>query len=133
VTVVDASVFVDALVAIGPPGQAARDELRTRMVLEVPVIFLAQVTSALRTLALRGELSPARAAVARVQARATRTIQYPFEPFSDRVWELRANLTVVDAWYVALAEWLGTDLVTAGERLASSSGPRCAVRRVTAA
>jgi hypothetical protein len=58
---------------------------------------------------------------AREQVRVTRTIQYPFEPFSDRVWELRGNLTVYDAWHVALAvydawhvalaEWLQTDLV----------------------
>ncbi len=59
-----------------------------------------------------------------------RTIQYPFGPFSDRVWELRANLTVYDAWYVAPAESLGTDLVTAHERLATASGPRCHVRRL---
>ena len=130
VTVVDASVFVDALVSSGLPGQLARDELRGRTVLEVPAIFGAEVTSALRMLVLRGELTPLRAAAAREQIRTARTIQYPFEPFSDRVWELRANLTVYDAWYVALAEWLGTDLVTADEHLANASGPRCAVRRL---
>jgi predicted nucleic acid-binding protein len=130
VTVVDASVFVDALVVVGVPGQLARAELRNRRVLEVPAIFGAEVTAALRMLVLRSELSPVRAAAAREQLRLTRTIQYPFEPFSNRVWELRANLTVYDAWYVALAEWLGTDLVTADERLAKASGPRCLVRRM---
>ena len=99
------------------------------MVLEVTAIFGAEVTTALRMLVLRGEVSPSRAAGAREQVRTARTIQYPLEPFSDRVWELRANLTVYDAWYVALAEWLGTDLVTADERLANASGPRCAVGR----
>ena len=53
---------------------------------------------------------------------------YPFEPFLDRVWELRHNLTAYDAWYVALAESLGTDLVTADARLVAAPGPRCAVR-----
>ena len=98
--------------------------------LQVPAIFGAEVTSALRMLVLRGEVSPARAAAAREQLRVTRTLEYAFEPFSNRVWELRANLTVYDAWYVALAEWLGTDLVTADERLANASGPRCPVRRL---
>jgi predicted nucleic acid-binding protein len=130
VTVVDASVFVDALVSSGPHGQLARSELRGRTVLQVPAIFGAEVTSGLRRLVLQGELSPARASAAREQARTVRTIQYPFEPFSDRVWELRANLTVYDAWYVSLAEWLGTDLVTADARLANASGPRCDVRRL---
>jgi hypothetical protein len=44
VTVVDASVFVDALVAIGPSDRPARQELRGRAVLEVPSIFGAEVT-----------------------------------------------------------------------------------------
>ena len=127
-TVIDASVFVDALVSIGPAGDKARLELWGRAVLEVPAIFGAEVTSALRMLVRRDELSPVRAATAREQVRLTRTIQYPFEPFSDRVWELRANLTVYDAWYVAVAEWLQTDLVTADERLARATGPRCVVR-----
>jgi len=130
VSVIDASVLVDALVGLGPPGELARAELRDRTVLEVPAILAAEATSALRGLVLRQELSPIRAATALEQVRTTRTIPYPFEPFTGRVWELRENLTVYGAWYVALAEWLGTDLVTADERLASAAGPRCLVRRV---
>jgi predicted nucleic acid-binding protein len=57
-------------------------------------------------------------------------VQYPFEPFLDRVWELRDNLTVYDGWYVALAESLDTSLVTADRRLARVSGPRCPVVEV---
>lgn len=96
----------------------------------MPAIFGAEVVSALRQLVLRGALSPERATTARERARKVRTFQYPFEPFSRRVWELRDNLTVYDAWYVALAEWLGTDLVTADERLARAVGLRCTVRRL---
>src|ERR1700722_15820504 len=109
-TVVDASVLVDALVGDGPHGDLARAELRGRAVLQVPAIFGAEVTSSLRALVIRNDLSPVRAGVALARLRRTRTIQYPFEPFSQRVWELRANLTVYDAWYIALAEWLRTDL-----------------------
>jgi predicted nucleic acid-binding protein len=128
VTVVDASVFVDALVAVGRHGEAARNELRHRTILEVPSIFAAEVTSALRSLTLRGSLHPIRAAGAREQLRAVRAVEYPFEPFSSRIWELRATVNVYDAWYVALAEWLQTDLVTADQHLAHASGPRCHVR-----
>jgi predicted nucleic acid-binding protein len=130
-SVVDASVLVDALVGLGPSGDLARAELRATAVLEVPAIFPAEAVSALRGLVRRGELSPIRASAALDQVRATRTIQYPFEPFAARVWELRDNLSVYDAWYVALAEQLGTDLVTADEGLASAPGPRCVVRRVS--
>jgi predicted nucleic acid-binding protein len=128
VAVVDASVFVDALVSAGRPGELARAELRGRSVLEVPAIFAAEATSALRGLVRGGSLSTLRAATALEQIRRVRTIQYPFEPFAHRVWELRDNLTVYDAWYVALAEWLGVEFVTTDERLAGASGLHCAVR-----
>lgn len=127
-TVYDSSVYVDALVAIRAPVSAARTVLRERTVLEVPAIFSAEVVSALRALVSRRELSLIRAATAAEQVRTTRTIQYPFEPFAKRVWELKDNLTVYDAWYVALAEWLETDLVTADDSLVRATGPRCPVR-----
>jgi len=57
-------------------------------------------------------LDPVRAATAVAQIHTVRTIQYPFEPLGGRVWRLRDSITVYDAWYVALAEWLSTDLVT---------------------
>ena len=131
-SVIDASVLVDALATVGEAGDAARAALRDTDVLQVPAIFGAEAVSALRMLLLRGELSVGRAAAAVEQIRALRTIQYPFEPFSRRAWQLRANLTVYDAWYVALAEALGTDVVTADERLANAPGPHCPVRRVGA-
>ncbi|MEX1009285.1 MAG: type II toxin-antitoxin system VapC family toxin [Acidimicrobiia bacterium] len=131
-TVLDASVLVDALVGVGKPGESARAELREQTIIEVPAIFGAEATSALRGLVLRGVLSPDRAVVALHQVQSARTIQYSFEPFADRLWELRENLTVYDAWYVALAEWLDTEFVTADERLAAASGPRCSVRWVGA-
>ena len=48
-----------------------------------------------------------------------------FEPFSDRIWELRHNLTSYDAWYVALAESLDMPLATLDNRLAGTEGPKC--------
>lgn len=132
-SVIDASVLVDALVGAGRHGQRARGELRGRSVLQVPAIFAAEATSALRGLVMRGALSSSRATAAVSAVRTLRTTQYPFEPFSRRVWELRDNLTVYDAWYVALAEALGTEVVTADERLAHASGVRCEVRCIGAA
>lgn len=131
-SVIDASVFVDALVGVGTHGERARQHLDTLAFMQVPAIFGAEATSALRSLVARGELDPIRAAAAVEQIRTARTIQFPFEPFSRRVWELRSNLTVYDAWYVALAEWLETDLLTADERLANTIGPGCRIVYVPA-
>ncbi|HUC37898.1 MAG TPA: type II toxin-antitoxin system VapC family toxin [Acidimicrobiales bacterium] len=127
-SVVDASVFVDALVGVGVHGDLARQELRGQETLQVPAIFGVEATSALRGLVIRGELSSMRALAALEQIRRVRTVQYPFEPFIGRVWELRDNLTVYDGWYVALAEWLSTDLVTGDENLTSAAGPHCRIR-----
>lgn len=127
-SVIDASVFVDALVGIGAHGDLARRELRGQATLQVPAIFGAESASGLRGLVIRGQLSSIRAVAALEQVRRVRTIQYPFEPFTQRVWELRDNLTVYDAWYIALAEQLGTDLVTGDEALMSATGPRCPIR-----
>lgn len=52
------------------------------------------------------------------------------DPFIDRIWELRSNLSVYDAWYVALAEALGTELFSTDQRLASAPGPRCPIKVV---
>jgi predicted nucleic acid-binding protein len=54
--------------------------------------------------------------------------RYPALRFMRRVYELRANVTVSDAAYVALAETLECELLTADQRLANASGPRCAIR-----
>ncbi len=50
---------------------------------------------------------------------------HPFAPYADRVWALRRNLTIYDAWYVALAEWLNCPLVTIDLRLSRAVGPEC--------
>ena len=126
--VLDASVAVDALAVVGPAGDLGRAELRWLSDLQVPGIFTAEVTSGFRGLVRAEALNPVRATTALTDLLSMRTLQYPFEPFARRVWELRENFTVYDAWYVALAEWLNTELVTADKRLAQSPGPRCPIR-----
>lgn len=51
----------------------------------------------------------------------------PHGPLLARCWELRENLTVYDASYVALAELLDVALLTADARLAAAPGLRCEV------
>src|SRR5207237_128838 len=51
---------------------------------------------------------------------------FPYEPFAERVWDLRTNVTAYDGWYVALAETLGARLATLDTRLSRAKGPRCA-------
>ena len=48
-------------------------------------------------------------------------------PLARRCWELRDNVTVYDAAYVAAAEALEASLLTSDRRLAAATGPRCPV------
>jgi len=127
-SVLDASVVVDALVVAGRSGDLGRAELRKLSELQVPAIFAAEVTSALRGLVHRGNLNPIRAVTALTETLSIRTLSHPFKPFARRAWELGDSLTIYDAWYVALAERLETELVTADRRLADARGLRCPVR-----
>ncbi|MBB2891103.1 PIN domain-containing protein [Flexivirga oryzae] len=54
----------------------------------------------------------------------------PLSPLLNRAWELRDNLTVYDAAYVALAERLNAVLVTCDAKLANASGPECTFEQI---
>ncbi len=51
----------------------------------------------------------------------------PVFPLLARVLELRENLSVYDASYIALAELLGCSVLTADPRLSAVPGIRCPV------
>ncbi len=52
---------------------------------------------------------------------------YPTAPLLLRSWQLRDNLTAYDACYIALAETLGCNFLTADNRLSRAPGTRCPI------
>jgi predicted nucleic acid-binding protein len=52
---------------------------------------------------------------------------WPCEVLAPRAWELRPNLSLYDAAYVALADMTDATLVTLDRRIAGAPGVRCAV------
>lgn len=120
--VLDASAAVLALLNDGD----ARRSLATQAV-AIPHLADSEVTHALRAQALRGDVAAddAGAAVARWSRLGVR--RFGVVGLLARIWELRDNLTAYDATYVALAEGLGCELVTADARLAQAPGPTCAI------
>jgi predicted nucleic acid-binding protein len=122
--VVDASVVVAALSDNGPEGVWAEQILSTND-LAAPHLMLVEAANVLRLAALAGDLSQDGASLAYADLLSLPVELYPYEPFALRVWELRANVTAHDAWYVALAETLSVTLATLDERLVRASGPRC--------
>lgn len=53
--------------------------------------------------------------------------RYPHHLLLGRVWQLRANVSAYDAVYIALAEALGTTLLTADDRLSRVPGLQAVV------
>jgi predicted nucleic acid-binding protein len=126
VLVVDASVLVVALADDGADGDAARSRLHGEE-LAAPELLDPEVTSVLRKQRSAGLIDDRRALLALTDLRAVPIQRARHVPLLSRCWELRENLTIYDAAYVALAELLQTDLLTADSRLAAAPGPRCVI------
>lgn len=87
-----------------------------------------ETVSVLRKRWLAGTVTDERFAAAVDDLAQLDVERYPTLSFMRRALELRANITAHDSAYVALAEELGCDLLTADQRLASAAGPRCVIR-----
>ena len=74
-----------------------------------------------------------RATQAVADLRELRSVLYPHDPFLERVWELRHELTAYDAMYLALAERIDESvLLTADSGLAARGRESIGAARVQA-
>jgi predicted nucleic acid-binding protein len=123
--VVDASVFAAFYASDDPRRDLVAARLAGGDALFAPAHLDAEVVSALRGLSRsRPTLGAA------VPAALDHLAGFPIRrmglaPLLHRMWELRDNVTAYDAAYVALAERLGSPLLTCDSKLAAASGPRC--------
>lgn len=124
--VVDASVLAVALGDDGPDGDRARDRLRGED-LAAPELLDLEVASVLRRQVGVGALDARRATLALADLVAVPVRRASHHRLLSRCWELRENLTIYDAAYVALAEALQVALLTGDSRLAGAPGPRCSI------
>ncbi|MGL5849953.1 MAG: type II toxin-antitoxin system VapC family toxin [Phycicoccus sp.] len=114
-TVVDASIVVRLL-----QGRDDDERLRARFArhrrLHAPPLIDAEVTSAVRGLLLTStpeiHISDERAGQMLDDFADLPLLRYPMRPFGRRVLSLRDNFTAYVAFYLALAESLGTVLLT---------------------
>ena len=122
--VIDASLVVSALVNTSTTGNWAESMLLAGP-LNAPHLMPVEVSNILRRAVARGEITADVAAMAHANLLELRVEFFPYAPFASRVWELRDNVTAYDAWYVALAEALGSSLATLDHKLARATGPWC--------
>lgn len=122
--VVDASALVAALVDHSPHGEWAEATI-AGATLCAPEIAYVETTDTLRRLERATRITTAEANAAHEDLMQLRIQLFSFEPFAERIWELRHNVTSYDAWYVAVAEALGLPLATLDRRLAQTKGLDC--------
>jgi predicted nucleic acid-binding protein len=126
VIVPDASALLVAVADDGPDGVRARKALRGERLIAPQMVDL-EVASALRGRESAGKVSQARALVALDALRVLPMERVGHVSLISRCWELRHNLTIYDACYVAVAEATGARLITADARLARSAESRCQI------
>jgi predicted nucleic acid-binding protein len=126
--VIDASVLANVVGDDGTDGQRARLEFRHAGDVAAPDLADIETVAVLRKRWIAGTVSDQRFAAAVDDLGQLDIDRYPALRFMRRAYELRANVTVYDSAYVALAEALSCELLTADQRLANASGPRCTIR-----
>lgn len=126
--VVDASVLANVIGDDGADGQRVRGEIREVGAVAAPDLVDVETVAVLRRRWLAGTISDRRFEAAIGDLEQLAFSRYPTLPLMRRAFELRANVTAYDASYVALAEFLGCDLLTGDRRLAGAPGPGCRIR-----
>lgn len=96
------------------------------MSLATGLLLPVECASVLRRAAAAGDVSGDVASQAHADLLRLPIQLLGYEAFAERAWELRADLTPYDAWYVAIAEAVVAPLVTLDRRLARAGGSACA-------
>lgn len=128
--VVDASVLVNVLGDDGDDGRRARDRLAAQS-LAAPDLVDLEVAAVFRKFCAAKRFDAQRASQALSDLRDLRMDRIPHRELIRRCWELRQNVTIYDASYIAVAELFGATLVTADVRLAKVPGAKCKIEVLT--
>lgn len=118
---------VFALIADGGPTNAWLLSEVSGRGLAAPELAMYETADVLRRQAAGGRLSQGEASLALVDLHDLAMQLWPYAATRERAWQLRHTVTAYDASHVALAEMLGTALLTLDRRLARSFGPACPV------
>ena len=124
--VCDASAVIAVLLDSGSDGQWATARLGGAD-LFAPTLLPCECANVIRRAELGGAISADQAAQAHTDLLDLAVDLWPYEALATRAWELRANLSIYDAAYVALAEILAAPLVTLDQRMLRAPGLTCSV------
>jgi len=122
----DASALTALLIDGGPDGSWVTEAVAGAD-LAAPALVGFETANILRRHELAGLITADQAAQAHVDLLDLAIEHWPYELLATRAWQLRQNLSIYDASYVALAELLGATLVTLDRRIGGAPGLRCAI------
>lgn len=105
----------------------ARSRLGLDIDVQAPYLVDLEVISVIRRKVRAGEIDQHRAGLALKDLSDFQITRYPHVEFAHRIWELRDNVTVYDAVYIALAETLDCVFLTADRALARVAQLNCDV------
>ena len=128
--VLDASGAVEFLLNTASGKRLATRLADEAVVVHVPHLIDLEITQVLRRYTRHGTLNAQTSMLALDRWRSLDVQRYAHEPFLDRIWELRDNVTVYDAVYVALAEALSAVLYTGDRKLAGTPGVNARIELV---
>ena len=124
--ILDASAAVALLADAGPAGQWVESTVQDGA-LAAPDLMPFEVANILRRQSASGFLDVSAATLAHADLVSLPIDFFPYAVLAERAWQLRANFTIYDASYVALAELAEAALVTLDRRLARGRGVACRV------
>ena len=124
---VDASALVALLLDGGADGRWAAEAV-SGADLVAPALVEFEAANIIRRHELAGLVGADQAAQAHMDLLELAIELWPYELVAARAWQLRDNLSISDAGYVAVAELTGAPLVTLDRGIRGAPGLRCAVQ-----
>lgn len=124
--VCDASAVVALMLDAGPDGRWATNALAGAD-LAAPSLWAFEAANIVRRQEHAKRITTDQAAQAHADMLDLAIEQWPYELLVPRAWQLRQNLTISDASYVALAELLDVALVTLDRGMSRAPDLRCTV------
>jgi predicted nucleic acid-binding protein len=124
--VCDASAIAALLLDSGPDGQWVTHTVESGEI-AAPALVTYETANVIRKHELAGQISPDQSAQAHADLLDLAIELWPYDLLAARAWELRMNLSIYDATYVALAEITDLTLITLDKRLAKAPGTKCRI------
>jgi len=109
-----------------PDGQWVTHTIRAVQIVASALVTY-ETANVIRRQVLAGQISPDQAVQAHADLLDLSIELWPYDLLAERAWQLRRNLSIYYASYVALAETTNLTLVTLDKPLAKAPGAKCPI------